>query len=241
MSGKFFSIAIDGPSGSGKSSLAKNLAAKLGFAYLDTGALYRAIGLYMFNGGIDVKDTDNVISRLADINIDVSYESSTQKIFLNGENVSLKIRENHISKYASDVSKISEVREFLLRLQREKAKSGNIIMDGRDIGTVILPDASLKIFLTASPEKRAKRRYEELIQKTAENAGGEKVKANFEYTQILNEIIERDEQDSKRDAAPLKMAADAVLLDNSDFDSPDDTLKAALEIIKERLPDVCIR
>lgn len=231
-----YAIAVDGPSGSGKSSLAKNLAAKLdGFIYLDTGALYRAIGLYVCDRNIDGADVSGIVSCLDGIAIDVVYEkqSNTQKIFLNGSDVSQRIRENHISKYASDVSKIPQVREFLLNLQREKAEISSIIMDGRDIGTVILPDAALKIFLTASPEERAKRRYEELEQK---NVG-----VNISREQILREILERDEQDSKRDIAPLKPADDAILLDNSAFNSPENTLDAVLKIVKERLPDVCIR
>ena len=237
MSEEYFSIAIDGPSGSGKSSLAKNLAVKLGFIYLDTGALYRAVGLYMYNNSIGGEDTESILSCLDDIKIDIAYDNGEQKIFLNGEDVSFKIRKNHISKYASDVSKIPGVRHFLLNLQREKAKSDNIIMDGRDIGTVILPDAALKIFLTASVEERAKRRYEELTQKSKDD--GTNIK--YEYEQILHEITERDEQDSKREIAPLKIAPDAVILDNSGFSLPEDTFNAALKIIEERIPDVCIR
>jgi len=237
MDEKFFSIAIDGPSGSGKSSLAKNLAAKLGFIYLDTGALYRAIGLYVYNKSIDGKDEESIVSCLDDINIDVIYENGEQKIFLNNEDVSLKIRENHISKYASDVSKIPGVRKFLLNLQREKAKTNNIVMDGRDIGTVILPDATLKIFLTASPQERAKRRYEELTEKSREDG----TQTNYDYEQILCEMTERDKQDSQREVAPLTVAPDAAVLDNSTFILPEDTLNAALKIIGERFPDVYIR
>ena len=229
----FVSIAIDGPSGAGKSSLAKNLAKKLGFLYLDTGALYRTVGLYVFEAGINGDETQKIIDCVEsqNINIEAVYKDGEQKVFLNNSDVSEKIRENHISKYASDVSKIPEVRRFLLGIQKNAAEKNNIIMDGRDIGTVILPNASLKIFLTSSSEERAKRRYEELTEKGKD----------VEYNAILKEINERDKQDSERDAAPLKPADDAVILDNSDCKSPDDTLNKALNIIKERLPDVCIR
>jgi len=226
-------IAIDGPSGAGKSSLAKSLAEKLGFLYLDTGALYRTVGLYICESGIggdETKKIEDCVGR-ENINIDVVYKDGEQKVFLNGEDVSVKIRENHISKYASDVSKIPKVRAFLLKTQKETAEKNNIIMDGRDIGTVILPNADVKIFLTSSPEERARRRYEELTEKGQ----------NVDYAAILREINERDRQDSNRDASPLKPAEDAVILDNSDCNAPVDTLNKAINIIKEILPDVCIR
>ena len=230
---KFYSIAIDGPSGAGKSSLAKGLAKKLGFLYLDTGALYRTVGLYALKMGIGSGEKEKIEACIdgGDINIDVAYRNGEQKVFLNGEEVSEKIRENIISKYASDVSKIPKVREFLLKTQREAAEKNNIIMDGRDIGTVILPNADVKIFLTAPPEERARRRYEELTE------NGQDV----EYSVILQEINDRDKQDSSRDAAPLKPADDAVSLNNSDCKSPRDSLARAINIIKEMLPDVCIR
>ena len=233
---EFLSIAIDGPSGSGKSSLAKNLAVKLGFIYLDTGALYRAVGLYIYNNAIESRDEKNILASLGDIKIDIIYDDGEQKIYLNNEDVSFKIRKNHISKYASDVSKIPGVRNFLLNLQREKAKFNNIVMDGRDIGTVILPNASLKIFLTASAEERAQRRYKELVQKSRDDG----TNINYEYEQILREINERDEQDSNRAVAPLKIASDAVVIDNSEF-ALSETLNAALNIIRERFTDVCIQ
>ena len=227
------SIAIDGPSGAGKSSLAKSLAKKLGFLYLDTGALYRAVGLYVFGLGIGGGETEK-IEALVDgggIEIDVAHLGGEQRVFLNGSDVSEKIRENHISKYASDVSKIPKVREFLLNIQRDAAQKNNILMDGRDIGTVILPNADLKIFLTASPIDRAKRRCDELAGK------GQK----FDYDAILREMSDRDAQDSNREAAPLKPADDAVTLDNSDCKSPEEAVDKAIKIIKEMLPDVCIR
>jgi len=229
----YISIAIDGPSGAGKSSLAKGLAKKLGFLYLDTGALYRTVGLYVFQAGIGSYETQKIIDCVEsqDIKIDVVYKDGEQKVFLNDTDVSEKIRENNISKYASDVSKIPEVRKFLLKTQKEAAEKNNIIMDGRDIGTVIIPNADVKIFLTSSPDERARRRYEELIEKGKD----------VDYNAILKEINERDAQDSQRDNAPLKPADDAVILDNSDCESPADTLNKAVNIIKEMLPDVCIR
>jgi len=232
-SGKFLSVAIDGPSGAGKSSLAKGLAKKLDFLYLDTGALYRTVGLYVFEAGITGSEKEKIENCVdgGNIKIDVVYKDGEQKVFLNGRDVSEKIRENNISKYASDVSKIPKVRGFLLKTQRGAAEKNNIVMDGRDIGTVILPGADVKIFLTSSPEERAKRRYGELTEK------GQSV----DYAVILREINERDEQDSNRDAAPLKPAKDAVTLDNSDCRSPEESLERALNIIKEILPDVCIR
>jgi cytidylate kinase len=227
---KYFSIAVDGPSGAGKSSLAKNLAKKLGFMYLDTGALYRTVGLYVFEAGIESGDAVKISELIGGgkIKIDVVYENNAQRMFLNGADVSDKIRQNHISKYASDVSKIPEVRGFLLDAQRRAAEENNIIMDGRDIGTVILPDANVKIFLTSSPEERARRRHEELTQ------GGQIA----DYSVILREINERDAQDSQRAAAPLKPALDAVILDNSDCAAPEDSLAKAINIVKEKLPDV---
>jgi len=227
------SIAVDGPSGAGKSSLAKSLAEKLGFLYLDTGALYRTIGLYVYEAGIDGHEINKIVNCVESqkINIEVVYKNGEQRVFLNKKDVSEKIRENHISKYASDVSKIPEVRGFLLKIQKESAEKNNIIMDGRDIGTVILPNASVKIFLTASPEERAKRRFEELTEKGRD----------VDYNEILLEINARDAQDSQRDASPLRPADDAVILDNSYCKTPNDTLNKALNIIKEMLPDVCVR
>jgi len=229
---KFFAVAIDGPSGAGKSSLAKSLAGKLGFLYLDTGALYRTVGLYALLSGIGGDETKRIEECVESgkISIEVAYEGGGQKVFLNGADVSEKIRDNRVSRYASDVSKIPRVREFLLSTQKEAAEKNNIIMDGRDIGTVILPEADVKIFLTATPETRAKRRCAELEGK------GEKV----DCVAVLREINERDAQDSNRDAAPLKPAKDAVVIDNSEC-GLGGTLERALDVIKEVLPDVCIR
>lgn len=200
-------IAIDGPAGAGKSTIAKAVAHKLGYIYVDTGALYRSIGYYAVNKGIDISDKESVISLLPEISIELKYEDGSQHIFLNNEDVSDKIRTNEISMAASNVSSISEVREFLLNLQKEIAMQNNIIMDGRDIGTVILPNADVKIFLTASAEKRANRRYSELTEK------GQSV----EYDVILSEIKKRDSNDENREIAPLKQADDAILVDTSEL------------------------
>ena len=201
---------------------------------MDTGALYRAVGLYVCGKNIGGSEKEKIEACIDTDSIDIepAYIDGIQKVFLNGQDVSEKIRENHISKYASDVSKIPKVREFLLKAQRETAEKNNVVMDGRDIGTVILPDADVKIFLTASPEERAKRRYAELT---------EKGRTDINYGQILKEINERDEQDSSRETAPLKPAHDAVILDNSDCGSPGSTLEKALKIIKEKLPYADIR
>jgi len=230
MAKKFVSIAIDGPSGSGKSTLAKNLAAKLGFAYLDTGALYRTVGLYVMRAAADSGDAGAVEALLPRINIECVYSGGVQRMLLNGEDVTGAIRENAVSKYASDVSKIPAVRSFLMDIQKDAPKKGDVIMDGRDIGTVIMPNADVKIFLQATCEERAKRRFEEL-----KDAQG------LTYEKILADIKARDEQDSTRALAPLKPADDAVILDNSSFESPDQSLEAALRIIKEKRSDVAVR
>lgn len=201
-------IAIDGPSGAGKSTVARALAKELSFVYVDTGAMYRAIGLYVRNNGISPDDKASVIAALPQISVMLSYgEDGMQHVLLNGRDVSKEIRENEISMYASTVSKIPEVRTFLLSLQRDMAKTHNVIMDGRDIGTVILPDAQLKIFLFASLKARTERRVKELLEK------GQDVT----YEQIYAEIEARDIQDRTRDVAPAIPAADAVMLDNSDM------------------------
>ena len=199
------SIAIDGPSGAGKSTIAKALAKELGFVYIDTGAMYRAVGLYVLRKGIQPTDQAGVEPLLDDINITLDYEDGTQKIYLNGEDVSGLIRTPQISKYASDVSALVPVRLKLVELQRELAKSKSVIMDGRDIGTYVLPDAQLKIFLTASGEERARRRYEELKAKG--------VACSLE--EIARDMAQRDENDSKRAFAPLKAADDAIVLDST--------------------------
>ena len=226
MEPKFYSIAIDGPAGAGKSTLAKALAARLGFLYVDTGAIYRTVGLFVARSGGDCGDKAQVLARLPEIRIAMTYgEDGLQHMLLNGEDVTKAIRENVVSGYASLVSAYPEVRAFLLDMQRELARTHNVIMDGRDIGTVVLPGANVKVFLTASPEERAKRRCRELEQR------GQPV----DYRQLLEEITQRDYADSHRAAAPLKQAEDALLLDTSalDFDA---SLEALLAIVKERVP-----
>lgn len=217
-------IAIDGPSGGGKSTLAKNIAKKLGYIYVDTGALYRSIGLYMYDNSIDPKNTEDVIRALDKIKLEMKHEGGVQKVYLNGTDVGDRIRLPEMSMYASCVSSIPEVRAFLLGLQKNIAKENNVIMDGRDIGTVILPDAQVKIFLSASNENRAERRYKELIEKGVETT----------YEEVLADIIKRDENDKNREVAPAIAAPDAIMLDNSGFE-PEETLAAALKIIEEKL------
>ena len=217
-------IAIDGPSGAGKSTVAKALAKELHFVYVDTGAMYRAIGVYIRGHGIDKNNADAVIAALPDIRVSLDYaEDGTQIVLLNGEDVSTVIRENEISLYASTVSKIPEVRARLLSLQREMAQTHNVIMDGRDIGTVVLPDAQLKVFMFASPEARANRRTKELLEK------GQTV----DYETILAEINARDEQDRTRSVSPAIPADDAVMLDNSGLDI-DGTVSAIRDMLAER-------
>ncbi len=199
-------VALDGPSGAGKSTIAKEVAKRTGLIYVDTGALYRTVGLYVSEHNIACDDKDGIIACLPDIDIKLAYENGEQKVYLNGECVGNKIRTENASVYSSAVSKIPEVREFLLGLQRSLAHGGGVIMDGRDIGTVIMPEAEVKVFMTASPEVRAKRRYDEQISKGID----------VSYEEILDAIIKRDRQDSERDTAPLKPAEDAVIFYNDD-------------------------
>ncbi len=199
-------VAIDGPGGAGKSSVARRVAGELGFLYVDTGALYRAIGLFMLEQGADPGDPDSVIPLLKGLSVSLEYRDGEQRVLLNGTDVSDKIRSDGVSMAASRVSPIPEVRSFLLSLQRDLAKSSSVVMDGRDIGTVVLPDAEVKIFLTASPEERAKRRYLQLT--------GKGIKASYE--DVLADLKQRDYNDSHRSVAPLKLAEDAVLVDTTD-------------------------
>ena len=215
-------IAIDGPGGAGKSSLAKAVAKKLEIIYVDTGALYRTIGYYMLNHGIDPTDAEAVSKELGNFTLELTYVDGEQVILLDGENVKDAIRTPEMSMAASHVSAIKEVRSFLLNTQRSIAKQHSVIMDGRDIGTVILPNAEVKIFLTASPEARAKRRYEELISKGKE----------VSYEQVYNEMVERDKNDSTREIAPCVPADDAILLDNSGM-TADETTEAVIKIIEK--------
>ena len=202
------SIAIDGPSGAGKSSLAKRLAAELGYVYVDTGAMYRAIGLYTLRAGQNTKDAAAVAALLPDIHLDIRPGQGAQQILLNGEDVTETVRQEQVGMAASDVSAHPAVRAFLLETQRALAARSNVLMDGRDIGTVVLPDATVKIFLTATPEARAQRRLAEL------QAKGQAA----DYATVLADIRLRDDQDTHRAVAPLRQAADAVLLDTSAID-----------------------
>ena len=219
------SIAIDGPAGAGKSSLSKEVAKELSFIYVDTGALYRTIGLAASRKGLKKEDKAEIISMLNDIDVKLSFnDEGTQIVLLNGEDVSSFIRTPEASMFASAVSAIPEVRAFLLDLQRNMAKSDNVIMDGRDIGTVVLPDAKIKIFLTASPEKRAMRRHKENIEKGIDST----------YEEVLKDVNQRDYQDSHREIAPLKPAKDSVLVDTSDYDF-ECSKELLLKVIKERM------
>jgi cytidylate kinase len=204
-----FAIAIDGPSGAGKSSLARKLAAEFKFIYVDTGAIYRTVGLAAYRAGVDRKDETAVAALLPKISITMGYnEAGEQRMYLDGEDVSSDIRLPEISICASDVAALPAVRSYLLEMQRKLAREHNVIMDGRDIGTVVLPDAELKIFLTASAEARAKRRLLELEAKGVPT----------DFAEVLKDIEYRDRQDSQRSAAPLKAADDAILVDTSDID-----------------------
>jgi len=224
MSYKTIKIALDGPSGSGKSTMAKLLAKELGFVYIDTGALYRTVGLYVESKGVSSEDKENIIKLLPEINITMELIDGGGVVKLNGRLVGDEIRTPLVSKYASDVSKIPEVRTFLLDLQRKIADENNVIMDGRDIGTVILPDAQVKIFMTANNQTRAQRRYNELIAK------GQNVK----YDDVLADIEWRDKNDREREIAPAIPAADAIIHDNSG-DSIEENLYNLKQIIKEKL------
>ena len=207
------SVAIDGPVGAGKSSVARESAKRLGFIYVETGALYRGVALYSVRKGLikeegkDAEFSEKIAALLSEITVELKIEDGVQRIYLCGEDVSEEIRLPEISMAASAVSAVPAVREFLLGLQRDIAKNNNVLMDGRDIGTVVLPEAQVKIFITASPEIRAKRRYDELVEKGVETT----------LEQVLNDLNRRDYQDSHRAVAPLKMADGAVLLNTSDL------------------------
>ncbi len=217
-------IAIDGPSGAGKSTLARETAKKLGYLYIDTGAMYRAIGLYVRRRNIGSRDRDGIVKCLPEIRIGLKHCQGIQHVYLNGEDVSEAIRTPEISRYASDVSAFPEVRAFLLELQRDLAREHHVVMDGRDIGTVVLPEAQVKIFLTASAEERARRRYEELVQKDP----------GITYEQILKEIKARDHNDTTRTEAPLRQAEDAILLDTTGNELSD-SIALIEKTVKERL------
>jgi len=219
------SIAIDGPSGAGKSTLARMTAGRYGLVYVDTGAIYRCVGLYALRSGVGSKDMPAVTALLPEIDIEIKYDNDgVQHMILNGEDVSSDIRLPQVSIYASDVSAMPAVRSFLLDMQREMARRYDVIMDGRDIGTVVLPDAGLKVFLTAAPEARAQRRYLELCQKSVETT----------FEEVLADINYRDKNDSSRAEAPLKPAEDSILLDTTELNL-EESFDALCEIISEKL------
>lgn len=218
------SVAIDGPSGAGKSTVSRSVAKSFGFIYVDTGAMYRTIGLAAYRKGLDTKDKPSIICILPELNIELKYnDENEQRMYLNGEDVSADIRLPDISMCASNVSAMPEVRAYLMDMQRQMAKRYDVIMDGRDIGTVILPDADVKIFLTASAEERAKRRYNEITAKG--------IKTSFE--EVLEDMKKRDAQDSGRETAPLVPADDAVMLDTSVM-SFDESVSAVCKLISEK-------
>lgn len=219
-----FNIAIDGPAGAGKSTIAKRVASSLSFIYVDTGAMYRAMALYLHRNGVSAEDTETIAKECTNADISIRYQDNEQVVLLNGENVNPYLRTEEVSRMASKSSAVPEVRAHLLALQRNLASTYNVVMDGRDIGTVILPDAQVKIFLTASPETRAKRRYEELIQKGQE----------ADYQEVLTEIINRDARDMNRETAPLKQAEDAFLVDSSDM-TLSEVEETICKIVRERM------
>lgn len=222
---RLVSVAIDGPSGAGKSTVARAIAQQLGFIYVDTGAIYRTVGLAAQQAGVDSKDVPAIIALLPGIKVDITYDpAGGQRMLLNGADVSAEIRTPRSSIYASDVSTIPEVRAFLLELQRGMARRHSVIMDGRDIGTVVLPHADAKIFLTASAEERARRRYLELQAKGLDSA----------YEEVLRDIAYRDAQDSSRETAPLRPAEDASYLDTSHM-SFEESVAAVAALLREKL------
>ncbi|MGM9573088.1 MAG: (d)CMP kinase [Hominicoprocola sp.] len=225
MAKEHYSIAVDGPSGAGKSTLAKALARELNIIYVDTGAIYRTIGLEVFRRGLDPKNEAEVSAILPELSIRMEYEDDgLQHMFLNGEDVTADIRLPNISLYASDVSALPAVRAFLLEMQRELARRNCVIMDGRDIGTVVLPDAEVKIYLTASAEERAKRRFLELAARGTGKT----------YQEVLEEQRLRDDNDMHRAIAPLKPAEDSVIVDTTELDF-EQSRQAVLSIIRERV------
>ena len=219
-----FAVAIDGPAGAGKSSVAKAAAQELGFVYVDTGAIYRTIALYVLRQGVDPHQASAVEALLPQVQVSLEYTQQGQKMLLNGEDVTALIRTPEVSMATSACSAIPAVRAYLLPLQRDLAAENNVLMDGRDIGTVVLPHAQLKVFLTASPEERARRRVAQL----------EKAGQQADYASILRDIQQRDYQDSHRETAPLRPAEDAVLLDNSSY-TFEESVRRLVALVRERL------
>ena len=224
MSEKMISVAIDGPAGAGKSTIARAVAARLGFIYVDTGALYRAVGLYGLRKGADTTSAEQMLPLLDEITVELAYVEGEQRVLLNGEDVSQAIRVNEASMAASNVSAIQGVRDFLFDLQKDMARRHNVVMDGRDIGTVVLPEAQVKIFLTATPEERATRRYNELLAK------GQQV----DFDRLLAEVKQRDYNDSHRAAAPLKQAEDAVLVDTTGL-TKEQSIQKIFDLVQAKL------
>ena len=219
------SIAIDGPAGAGKSTLARALARELGYLYVDTGAIYRTVALRAREAGADPSDPEQVAPLLEDLDLRMDYGGDgVQRMYLSGRDVTETIRENEVSALASQMAALPAVREFLLDFQRKQAREHNVVMDGRDIGTVVLPQAGVKIFLTAAPEARARRRTAELLQRGQD----------ADFDEILREIRQRDEQDENRPVAPLRQAEDAALLDTTNLDLKG-SLEALLTLVRERL------
>lgn len=217
------SVAIDGPAGAGKSTIAKIAAKRLNFIYVDTGALYRTLGYGAYVGNVNIHDDNALEAYLNNSSVELKFIDGEQRVFLNGQDVSDKIRTPQMGTAASEISAIPRVREYLLEMQRGLAKTNNVIMDGRDIGTVVLPNAEVKIFLTASPECRAKRRLRDFEEK------GEAV----DYDEVLRLIIERDYQDSHRDIAPLKPADDSIIVDTSELDL-EQSVERIMSVIAEK-------
>lgn len=218
-----FKIAIDGPAGAGKSTIAKQVARRENLIYIDTGAMYRAMSLLMLQNGIPLNDAEKIGQECSRAQIDISYENGEQAVFLNGENVDAFLREERVGNAASAVSAVPRVRERLVQLQRELAESADVVMDGRDIGTVVLPDADLKIFLTASSRVRAERRYRELQEKGIE----------ADLKTIQRDIEERDHRDMTRETSPLRQAEDAVVIDSSMM-TVDEVIQNILNLIQSR-------
>ncbi|MDO4743206.1 MAG: (d)CMP kinase [bacterium] len=218
------SIAIDGPAGAGKSTISKKVAAELGFVYVDTGALYRTVGYSLISNNVSIKDVEAVQRHLAEIKVDMQNSNGVQKVILNGADVSDCIRTPEVSMAASDCSALACVRSFLLDIQRQIAATHNVVMDGRDIGTVVLPNADIKIFLTADPEERAKRRYEELILKDPD----------IKYEDVLSDLLRRDHNDSHREIAPLKPADDSITVDTTGNEL-EESVAVMLKTIRDRL------
>ena len=220
-------IAIDGPAGAGKSTIAKALAKKIGFIYVDTGAMYRAIGLFVMDNKLDMQDEEQLRKALEGVTLDIGYENGVQQVYLNGENVTSCIRTEAAGSMASQVSAILVVREKLVELQQELGRRSDVVMDGRDIGTVVLPDAELKVYFTASSRVRAERRYRELLEKGIVST----------VEEVEADIIARDYRDMHRKHSPLKQADDAVLLDSSEM-TISEVLQAMLDLVAEKKPEV---